>query len=45
MSNYCELNPDSPLCYGKFAKRFGFDFNPSRKGKKARYRHRGKYNW
>tara|TARA_R100000005_G_C4968247_1_gene182215 strand:+ start:411 stop:764 length:354 start_codon:yes stop_codon:yes gene_type:complete len=44
MASYCLKNPDSSLCYGKFAKRFGFEFKPDRKkGAKVRYRHKGKY--
>ena len=43
LSNYCEKNPDSPLCYGAWAKRYGFDFNPKRKkGDKSRWMHKGK---
>ena len=43
MANYCENNPDAPLCYGAYAKKFGFDFNPKRKkGDKSRWMHKGK---
>ena len=30
LANYCEKNPDSPMCYGKWAKRYGFDLMPVR---------------
>lgn len=44
MATYCDKNPDSPLCYGKFAKTYGFDFNPKRKkGQRSRYQKRGKH--
>ena len=44
MATYCDKNPDSPLCYGKFAKTYGFDFNPKRKkGERSRYQKRGKH--
>ena len=43
MATYCEKNPDSPLCYGKFAKTYGFDFNPNRKkGDRSRWMVDGK---
>ena len=39
MANYCKKNPDSALCYGKFAKRYGFDM---KKSGKVHYKHKGK---
>lgn len=39
MADYCKLNPDSALCYGKFAKRYGFKFT---KRGKAHYKHKDK---
>ena len=44
MATYCEKNPDAPLCYGAYAKKFGFDFNPKRKkGDKSRWKHKGRH--
>ncbi len=44
MSHYCEKNPDSPLCYGKFANTYGFDFDSRRKkGERSRFKHKGRH--
>ena len=43
LADYCERNPDSPMCYGPWAEKYGFDFNPNRKkGDRSRWMHKGK---
>ena len=43
LANYCDRNPDSPMCYGAWAEKYGFDFNPKRKkGDRSRWTHKGK---